>query len=341
MTIPSVMQGLIEVEDGKVFELDSAKGATWLESVGSFRFEPSAGNKPYTVRKEAGKGGDYWYGYRKVAGRLHKKYIGKSSELSTARLEEIAEALNTPSQPRVTDKVTDKVTDTINQLVTDRVTDAVTVERFTALELQVQALQESLEALRSELPGKFDVGNFEELPTVTDTGLQIELGNLKAENEKLKQDWEWLRKSTDNVVEKHQTCVNTLENSLSETRANYAALLESSTVVTNKLREEVRELRSQLAAEETRYEELGEEYEGLDEKFKELDEKYDEVVAWWKEEEGKVAELRSEITALKQKSTTGRDLPDAADLLNQLKAKRKKSKTDLADMEVILEILEG
>jgi hypothetical protein len=32
-----------------------------------------------------------------VAGKLHKKYIGKSSELSTAKLEEIAEALNTPS----------------------------------------------------------------------------------------------------------------------------------------------------------------------------------------------------------------------------------------------------
>jgi hypothetical protein len=33
------------------------------------------------------------------------------------------------------------------------------------------------------------------------------------------------------------------------------------------------------------------------------------------------------------------DLPDAATLLNQLKAKRKKSKCELADVEVILNML--
>jgi hypothetical protein len=156
MAIPSVVQGLIEAEGGKVFELDSPKGSAWLESISSFRYEPVRANKPYTVRQETKKGGDYWYGYRKVAGKLHKKYIGKSSELSTAKLEEIAEALNTPQQPRVT-QVTDsvtQVTEVNNQRVTDAVTDRRTAERVTALELQVQALQESLEALRSALPGK-------------------------------------------------------------------------------------------------------------------------------------------------------------------------------------------
>jgi hypothetical protein len=150
MTIPSVVQGTVETEDGKVFELDSPKGSTWVELVSSFRFEPTGANKPYTVRKESGKGGDYWYGYRKVAGKLHKKYIGKSSEVSTTKLEEIAEALNTPPQPQVTDKVTNRVTDS----VTYKVTDTHTADRLTALELQVQALQESLEALREALPGK-------------------------------------------------------------------------------------------------------------------------------------------------------------------------------------------
>jgi hypothetical protein len=54
MTIPSVIQGLIKTEDGKVFELDSSKGLAWLEEIGSFRFEPSSDSKPYTVRKESG-----------------------------------------------------------------------------------------------------------------------------------------------------------------------------------------------------------------------------------------------------------------------------------------------
>ena len=52
-------------------------------------------------------------------------------------------------------------------------------------------------------------------------------------------------------------------------------------------------------------------------------------------------EIETELSELNQKSAAAReDLPEAADLLNQLKARRKKSKADLADMETILEILE-
>ena len=287
MAIASVVQGLIETEDGKVFELDSGRGSTWLEGVSSFRYEPAGANKPYTVRQEAKKGGDYWYGYRKVAGKLHKKYIGKSSELSTAKLEEIAEALNTPQQPRVT-QVTDTVTQVTkfnNQRVTDAVTDKRTAERVTALELQMQALQESLEALRSELLGKPEgLSNFSELPNpyeVTDSELQIELGNLKTELSNLATENEKLR-------------------------ADYDALLESSTVVTNKLRQELAEVRSQLATERADRE-----------------------------------EIEAELSDLNQKSATaGKDLPEAANLYNQLKTRRKKSNASLADVELILEMIE-
>jgi chromosome segregation ATPase len=53
-------------------------------------------------------------------------------------------------------------------------------------------------------------------------------------------------------------------------------------------------------------------------------------------------ELETELSELKQKpAAASRHLPEAAEILNQLKSKRKKSKTDLADMEVILEILEN
>jgi chromosome segregation ATPase len=286
MAIPSVVQGTVEFA-GKVFEVDSPRGLTWLESVTSFRYEPTGGNKSYTVRKESGKGGNYWYGYRKMSGKLHKKYIGKSSEISTAKLEEIAEALNTPPQSRVTDKVT-QVTEIGDSVVTDKVTDRVTADRLTALELQVQALQESLEALRGELRGKSELGNSEELPIVTDTELQTTICNLQAENEALK--------------------------------ADYAKLLESSTVVTNKLREEVREVRSQLEQERA-------DREGLQKDFNELNEKYLSGAF--------VAE------ALENKnSVAASELPEAADLLNQLKAKRKKSTVSLADIEVILGMIE-
>jgi chromosome segregation ATPase len=323
MAIASVVQGLIETEDGKVFELDSPKGAVWLELIGSFRYEPTGANKPYTVRQETKKGGDYWYGYRKVAGKLHKKYIGKSSELSMAKLEEIAEALNTSQQPRVT-----QVTETSNQQVTDAVTDSHTAERVTALELQIQALWESLEALRSELLGKSEgLRNFSELPSpyeVTDSELQIELDNLKTELSNL---------ATENE----------------KIRADYDALLESSTVVTKKLDQEVQKLRSQLETEKTRGEEIWEELSDTEQALAEVRSENSELKKTCAElrsqleaERADRKEIEAELSDLKQKSAAaGKDLPEAADLLNQLKSKRRKSKADLADLEVILDILES
>ena len=52
-------------------------------------------------------------------------------------------------------------------------------------------------------------------------------------------------------------------------------------------------------------------------------------------------EIEAQLSDLKQKSATASELPEAADLYNQLKAKRKKSSATLADVEKILEILEG
>jgi chromosome segregation ATPase len=288
MAIPLLVQGMIETEDGKVFELDSHKGSAWLESIKSFRFEPSGDSKPYTVRKEASA---YWYGCRKVAGKVRKKYIGKSLEVTVAKLEEIAEALEIPPVPRankvaeVAEKVTERVTERVAEAVAEQVAGKVTEvaeNRLTALELQVANLQKAVEALQKALSGKLESSDSLELPKVDNEvaeQLQNELGNLKAENEKL--------------------------------RADYAALLESSTHVTNKLRQEVQELRSQLEAERADRE-----------------------------------EIEAELSELKQNSAPAVTLfekltPDAATILSQLRARRKKSKTDLADLEAILEILES
>ena len=43
----------------------------------------------------------------------------------------------------------------------------------------------------------------------------------------------------------------------------------------------------------------------------------------------------------KKSAPTSKDLPEAAEILNQLKWKRKKSTTTLADIEKILEIIGG
>lgn len=63
--------------------------------------------------------------------------------------------------------------------------------------------------------------------------------------------------------------------------------------------------------------------------------------------EGELSDLKQECeklqlenSGLKQKLATARQLPEAADLLNKLKAKRKKSRTDLVDVKAILEMIE-
>jgi len=57
-------------------------------------------------------------------------------------------------------------------------------------------------------------------------------------------------------------------------------------------------------------------------------------------------EIEAELSELKQNSAPAATLseklaPDAATILSQLRARRKKSKADLADLEAILEILES
>jgi chromosome segregation ATPase len=260
MAIPSVIQGTVEVE-GKVFELDSPKGSAWVESIGSFRFEPTGDGKAYTVRKEAS---GYWYGCRKVAGKVRKKYIGKTSEVSTAKLEEIAEALEVPSVPRVTEVAE----------VAQEVVQEVAQDRLTALELEVASLRKALEALQEALPGKSELGDSDELPKVDNEvaeELQNDLSNLKADNEWLKQK---LAESRDTV--------ETL---------NWGA-------------------------------------EGLNEQLATASQK--------------IEALQAENQRLHIETSNLRDaFPDPADLLNELKAKRRKSTASLADVETILEILEG
>jgi chromosome segregation ATPase len=347
MAIPSLVQGMIKTEDGKVFELDSSKGSAWLKLISSFRFEPSSNSKPYTVRKESGI---YWYGCRKVAGKVRKKYIGKSLEITLAKLEKIAEALEISPVPPA-----NKVAE-----VAEKVTE-VAQDRLTALELQVANLQKAVEALQKELSEKLESSDSWELPKVDNEvaeKLQNKLGNLKVDNEvaeklqnalgnlkvdnevaeklqnalgnlkvdnevaeklqnalgNLKVDNEALRQELAKEKENYGTLViisQQLNQQLEEVKADRAKLLESSTHVTNKLRQERQELLSQLETEHADRE-----------------------------------EIEAELSALKQNSAPAATLsekltPDAATILSQLRARRKKSKIDLADLEVILEILES
>ncbi len=300
MAIPAVIQGTVEVE-GRVFELDSPKGAAWLETIGSFRFEPSGDGKPCTIRREPS---GYWYGCRKIAGKVRKKYIGKTSEISTARLEEIAEVLEV-SPVAGASKVAQKVAQDVRVAEVAEVAE-VAQDRLTALELEVASLRKALEALQEALPGKSEAGDFEELPKVDSEvaeGLQNELSNLKAENEKLKQE-------------------------LVDARADYAKLLESSTAVKASREKQIAELRSELQAEKTRYAEL-------DEEFRELD-------GQWSDCKKEIRQLEAELSDLKQNSEIDFDFAGkAGELVSWLRKTVGKSLPKQVTVKEVQKILEG
>ena len=196
-----------------------------------------------------------------------------------------------------------------------------------------------------------------------------------------------------------------LEAERDQARADYAKLLESSTAVADNLREDIRQLRSQLEAERADRQQveaqlsslqaqlatLAADREELAQLKKEAKEAAEEVhregrsielekVRWQQQlsdaraelEEAKatilkqgdkirelergyslklnpvesalrleIAELRSQLADLEQNPAPAIDLPEPADLLNQLKGRRKKSKAELADVTAMLEILEG
>jgi hypothetical protein len=71
-----------------------------------------------------------------------------------------------------------------------------------------------------------------------------------------------------------------------------------------------------------------------------------EVRAQFETERADRSEIEAELFELKQNSAPAATLfekltPDAATIFSQLRARRKKSKTDLADLEAILEFLQG
>ena len=97
---------------------DSSAWFVWLDEVSSFAFLGPSGH--YTARKEAKqRGGRYWYAYLATDEHLTKKYLGKSSHLTLARLEQIAGVLDAQNAARTSPPVT-QTADTNSEVDTAR-----------------------------------------------------------------------------------------------------------------------------------------------------------------------------------------------------------------------------
>ena len=71
---------------------ESPEWFAWLDQVSSFAFSGKSGH--FTARKEAKQRGDrYWSAYLTAGEHLSKKYLGKTADLTLARLEQIAGVL--------------------------------------------------------------------------------------------------------------------------------------------------------------------------------------------------------------------------------------------------------
>jgi myosin heavy subunit len=249
-----VKYGTAQLPSGKKIEVGFRQWYEWLEhpETKSFRVDDGEG---YTARKETAKG--YWYAYRKVEGKLHKRYIGVSKALTLRRLAEIGELFDIPSRPKLPKPVGNSV--------------------------------DLNEELHKQL------GNLEEILQQTQAKLEKALGELGQREGELRN----LRS------EKHELLMENAELS----RKSREKSIESTDILLSKQRET-----DAIISNHKLQRELGNlqiENEGL---------------------KAELSEVRSQLSTILE-------LPDAADLLNQLKSRRKKSKTDLQDVEAILELL--
>jgi hypothetical protein len=85
-------------------DVDSPTWFAWLDSATYFRYQTaqrlsvtarySRPMRPISVRKERRRRGFLWYANLRVHGTLYKRYVGRSSDLTVERLDEIAVLLN-------------------------------------------------------------------------------------------------------------------------------------------------------------------------------------------------------------------------------------------------------
>jgi LuxR family maltose regulon positive regulatory protein len=96
---------------------DSPEWFTWLDQVSSFAFSGMSGH--YTARKETRQRGDrYWSAYLASGEQLTKKYLGKTADLTLARLEHIAGTLCAQSMAQVPPPVSLSDADTDGEVET-------------------------------------------------------------------------------------------------------------------------------------------------------------------------------------------------------------------------------
>jgi hypothetical protein len=184
----SVSAGIMELPTGKCFEVGSSEWWNWVNSsqAESFRFECDFGVKGYRARKEEikSRSGSFWYAYKRIDGKLRKRYLGKSEELSLERLETIAYDLAKPAESRqqevelpnksVGNYSIDELRESLWQQRTNAIERENCYDQLLVQKLRLEQRVKELEELHNKL------GNTEELKQ-----LQYRCADLQNENNRL------------------------------------------------------------------------------------------------------------------------------------------------------------
>ncbi len=144
--IASDIKQTLETENGESIAISSPVFLEWLETHNSFKFIAGAeGDNSYRARKEFLSGDHYWYAVKRVDGKLHKKFIGKSKDVTYQRLCEVAEIIK---QPPTRGKKQSEVEIIPTEALTPP--SPALAERMSELELIVRQLQIQLQELDSK-----------------------------------------------------------------------------------------------------------------------------------------------------------------------------------------------
>ncbi len=88
---------LYECPSRDVLDMIFDAGSEWVSQISSFAFHGQNGS--YTARKEhKQRGGEYWYAYARIEGKLTKRYLGRGADLTPTRLEQITQKFRSDPQ---------------------------------------------------------------------------------------------------------------------------------------------------------------------------------------------------------------------------------------------------
>ncbi|MFM6529423.1 MAG: hypothetical protein ACKPHW_16915 [Microcystis panniformis] len=164
----------LETDNGNLIKIDSDSWFQWLGENASFKFTAGFGGEDsYRARKEVLGGVVYWYAFKKVNGKLHKRYIGKPHEVTHNRLCEVAKSIR---DVKVKPAKEDKINNDSNQIVNTNLQEIVN-----QLVNQVQELSNRL----ANLENKGDNTNEKKPEYLPSEELEVRIEELERVNKEL------------------------------------------------------------------------------------------------------------------------------------------------------------